>query len=130
MIGRAASRRGRAHAIPSLLAFAVLLVFGVLTPREGHGRLQPYYILRTSSDASTLQPRILFVLDSSGSMALQAQSNAALCSWGECEDSANAGTTAESRMAAARRAVHTIVDSFQDQAKFALMTFEQNDPHN
>jgi hypothetical protein len=107
----------------------ILALLAVLHPRASEARLQPYYILRTATGAATVRPRILFVLDTSGSMALRSQSTAQLCTWSECEDPAFQGTANESRIAAARRAVHNVVTNLGDDAKFALMTFEQNGAH-
>lgn len=106
------------------------LVVGV---PESSARLQPYYILRNdSADGVTLKPRILFVLDTSGSMSGKAQPGGTFdieaCAWQDCENPDNAGTDLESRMAAARRAIHEVITATGDNAKFALMTFEQNGP--
>jgi len=96
---------------------------------DSDARLHPYYVLRTSTGDTDIKPRILFVLDSSGSMGMRAQPDLELCEWDECEDPALAGTTQESRMAAARRAVNEVITATEDQAKFALMTFLQHGPH-
>lgn len=96
--------------------------------REGHARLRAYYVLRTATRVNAIEPRILFVLDTSGSMASQAQPTRAPCRWEQCEDAALAGTTAESRISAARRAIHDVIASTED-VDFAVMTIEQNGPH-
>jgi hypothetical protein len=49
------------------------------------------------------------------------------CHWSLCETALD--TPDESRISAARRVIHQIVAANQDQAKFALMTFDQNGPH-
>ena len=110
-------------------AFAVILGVSVLAPKDSQARVQPYYILRTATGADTIVPRVLFVLDTSGSMTEEAQSSAPPCTWADCEAAATQDTTDESRIAAARRAVQTVVTTLADNAKYALMTFEQNDPH-
>ncbi|MEX1362597.1 MAG: hypothetical protein AB1Z98_05685 [Nannocystaceae bacterium] len=106
------------------------LVLGV---PESSARLQPYFILRNdAADGTQLKPRVLFVLDTSGSMSARSQPGALAdlesCAWEECESPAFAGTTRESRLAAARRAINEVIETTGDNAKFALMTFEQNDP--
>ena len=74
----------------ALLAFGVI---GHVEPVEA--RLDPFYIVTGSSYASS-SPRILFLLDSSGSMAhtLEHYPNSSpknkRCLWHQCED-ANAG---------------------------------------
>jgi hypothetical protein len=117
-------------ALQIFAAFAAVLAVAVLAPKDSQARLQPYYVLRTATGADTIVPRILFVLDTSGSMSWRAQAANANCAWGNCENVATQDTTNESRLAAARRAIQTVVTTLGDDAKFAMMTFEQNDPHN
>lgn len=119
----------RFFAVQAVVVLAVLALVAILTPQRSEARLQPYYILRSATGEAAIQPRILFVLDTSGSMSLRSQAAAQNCTWGQCEDPAYFGTPNESRISSARRAVHAVVDAMQDEAKFALMTFEQNDPH-
>ncbi len=105
-----------------LCALALVSWVAMSTPSEA--RLQPYYVVDGKSFGQ-IRPRILFVLDTSGSMAFKAQAAAEQCVWSECENPEYAGTSRESRVAAARRAIRTVVEQTADQAKFAIMTFEQ-----
>jgi len=99
--------------------------------RESSARLQPYYVLRTATEDAAIKPRILFVLDTSGSMSAKSQPANAQgfleeCRWDRCENPAWAGTAEESRISAARRAISEVIAATEDDAKFALLTFEQN----
>ncbi len=99
------------------------------TVQDSNARLRPYYVLRSAAGESQIKPRILFVLDTSGSMSMRAQAALEECEWDECENPAFAGTDRESRLAAARRAVNEVILATEDNAKFALMTFLQNGAH-
>ncbi len=126
-VGRRSARRSRVVGpLVWLVLGLALLLTGV---QESSARLQPYYVLHTATEAGAIKPRILFVLDTSGSMGMRSQPVLDECRWQECENPAFAGTTSESRMAAARRAINDVITATQDDAKFALMTFEQNGPH-
>ncbi len=110
------------------------LVMGVAillsSSTDSSARLQPYYVLRNAAVQSEIQPRILFVLDTSGSMSLLARSDILeQCQFENCEAAATESTSRESRLAAARRAVREVISVTENNAKFALMTFIQNDPH-
>lgn len=112
------------------LAALALVVLGVMAVvPESQARLYPYYVIRNASKDVAVKPRILFVMDTSGSMSLSAQSGSTQCNWDACEDDANAGTVNESRIMAARRAINNVVASTADQATFSLMTFGQAVPH-
>lgn len=106
----------------ALLALALAVFLG--GPREGGAKLQPYYVVQGAS-LGQISPRILFVLDTSGSMALRASANETRCNWNECEDGAVGKT---SRIAGARQALRAVVDATGEKAKFALMTFDQRRP--
>ncbi|MCH9687044.1 MAG: hypothetical protein K0V04_36755, partial [Deltaproteobacteria bacterium] len=110
-------------------AAAVVWVAGGV-PGRSEARLRPYYVLQSATGSVTVKPRILFVLDTSGSMALRSGPNLDTCAWEECESPATEGTNLESRIAAARRAVQNVTEATSDSAKFALMTFQQNDAHS
>lgn len=111
------------------LTTLALLTVGILVfAGESNARLRPYYVVRNATGELELRPRVLFVLDTSGSMSLRAQSESVQCDWSDCESDEAAGTNRESRMAAARRAINNVVEATGDDASFALMTFEQNDP--
>lgn len=89
---------------------------------SSQARLQPYYVVKGASLAE-LRPRVLFVLDTSGSMSWKSQVAAEQCRWAQCEN----GTGVEqSRIAAARGAIRSVVSSVGDAANFGLMTFEQH----
>ena len=116
--------RRRARALSSLLAVAALvLAWGLL--RSSEARVRPYYVIQGASYGA-IQPRILFVLDTSGSMGLQANDSDTLCEWSECESTV--GTQTASRIATARAAINSVVTSVGDNASFGLMTFEQVSP--
>ncbi|MEE9386206.1 MAG: type IV pilin biogenesis protein [Nannocystaceae bacterium] len=95
-----------------------------LVTRESQARLEPYYILRGAS-FSTISPRVLLVLDTSGSMAWRADDSEVICAWNDCEDGEG---SAKSRIATARAAIQTLIETIDDQASFALMTFDQESP--
>ncbi|MCX4247507.1 VWA domain-containing protein, partial [Paraliomyxa miuraensis] len=127
------SRRGRSWlgawsgAWLGWLALTVLVVLG--SARPGEARLRPYYVLHTATEAAAVKPRILFVLDTSGSMGNQSKQGLTECAWEECENPALYGSLQESRIGAARRVIHEVVESTQNDAKFGLMTFVQNGEH-
>ncbi len=106
------------------LLMLCLLVFGLT--RDGTARVRPYYVLQGASFGQ-IEPRILFVLDTSGSMAWRATAPLSGfwgCEWAECETTEG---TSESRISAARRAMRSVIDS-SEAASFGLMTFEQPRP--
>ncbi len=106
----------------ALVAVAVVAV-GLLRPLEA--RVRPYYVVQGAS-FGTINPRVLFVLDTSGSMGLRTQATDELCDWRECESTV--GSSTASRLATARAAINSVVTSVGNSASFALMTFEQNQP--
>jgi hypothetical protein len=109
----------------ALLPVLAVLVLGLLAfGREGRARLQPYYVLSGTGTLKTA-PRVLFVVDTSGSMAWQSQETSAQCAWSECE---NGDGAAQSRIAAAREAIRNVVAATETTARFGLMTFEQYKP--
>jgi hypothetical protein len=89
-------------------------------------RLDPYYVVRGAA-FGTITPRVLFVLDTSGSMTLRATNGTLRCRWSRCEDPAYYDTDDESRISAARRAIRQVVTGASDSAQFGLMTFVQNE---
>jgi hypothetical protein len=105
------------------LALATLAIGG---SRMTEARLRPYHVINSVAH-SDVHPRILFVLDTSGSMGWASAPGDQPCHWSLCESAID--TPDESRLSAARRIIHQIVAANQDQAKFALMTFDQNGPH-
>lgn len=116
------------------LAVGLLILMAGM--QESRARLQPYYVLRTATEDAAIKPRILFVLDTSGSMGTKNQpadiatGQLQECRWDRCENSAWEGTVEESRIAAAKRAIDEVITATEDDAKFALLTFQQNDPRN
>jgi hypothetical protein len=103
------------------VALAVLvLAWGMLRPLEA--RVRPYYVVQGASFGA-IQPRILFVLDTSGSMSWRVDNSADPCLWDECETTVGQATA--SRIATARAAIRDVVGSIGDNAAFGLMTFEQ-----
>lgn len=105
---------------------ALVLVVLLAGTQESGARLEPYFVLRTATADTTLRPRILFVLDTSGSMGNQAKLGLLECQWNECENPASYGTIQESRIGLARRVIRETIVATGAQAKFALMTFDQN----
>ncbi len=113
--------RARALGLVGLVALLVALFVG---ERASEARLHPYYVIRTASYGQ-VSPRVLFVLDTSGSMSWQANDDDVVCRWDECEAAATAGTELESRISSARRAIKNVVAATSDRAEYALMTFDQ-----
>ena len=110
------------------LQLAGTVGIGMLTTiavtRSSNAELDPYYVLRGLSFGTT-KPRVLFVLDTSGSMGWRARAGDELCRFNQCED----GTGDQlSRIAAARRSIDQVIASTQAGADFALMTFKQLRP--
>jgi hypothetical protein len=87
-------------------------------------QLDPYYVIRGVSPGK-MRPRVLFVLDTSGSMSWLQQSSPAPCRMADCEGTS---ATTSSRIAAARQAIRKVIDQTQDVADFSLMTFKQLPP--
>lgn len=105
---------------------AILLVLGVFGYQsESQARLDPFYIVHGQS-FGTVTPRVLFVLDTSGSMAFEQPFPDRLCRWYNCENE-NAGSY-RSRMFAARRVMSKVVEANEGAADFALMTFGMAQP--
>lgn len=92
---------------------------------SSEARLDAYYVVRGAA-FGTVSPRVLFVLDTSGSMSRRANADADRCRWSRCESPDFYDTTEESRLSAARRAIRTVVDGAGESAQFSLMTFVQN----
>lgn len=109
-----------------------LLVLAVFAgSAETHARLQPYYLLRGTA-AGQINPRVLFALDTSGSMIWRPsasncpysqvnRSRECDCLWNECEDTADPIRT--SRIASARAAIRSVVAATDGAVDFGLMTF-------
>jgi hypothetical protein len=90
---------------------------------ESQARLDPYYVLRGLSNGD-VRPRVLFVVDTSGSMSWRANAFDQQCNWGDCETQTD---TRESRISAARRVINQVISDTGETASFALMTFDQYD---
>ena len=118
------------RALPQRLArlgtWLPVVVVGVWLSLHGgaHARLQPYYVL-SGIGAQEIKPRVLFVLDTSGSMSWRSQSSSEQCAWNSCEA---AGGASQSRISTARRAIRQVVESGSGAASFGLMTFGQMRP--
>jgi len=100
------------------------LVVWMGSAQQTQARLDPYYVLRGLGNGD-VRPRILFVVDTSGSMSWRAQEANQQCDWGDCETRTD---TRESRISAARRVINHVISETGDTASFALMTFDQYDP--
>lgn len=92
---------------------------------SSQARLDPYYVVRGAA-FGTVSPRVLFVLDTSGSMSRRASAGGGRCRWSRCESPDFYDTSEESRISAARRAIRTVVDGAGESADFSLMSFVQN----
>ena len=101
-----------------LLAAVVLLVglFGLA--RDSEARLDPFYIVRGQSYGE-LAPRILFVVDTSGSMSFEQPWPDTRCTWEECESQG----PGRSRIHVAREVIQSLVAEGEGTASFSLMTF-------
>ncbi|MBX7083096.1 MAG: type IV pilin biogenesis protein [Nannocystaceae bacterium] len=117
------SRLARAWGRLAVLATVAFVGLCLLRPTEA--RVRPYYVAQGSSFGQ-IRPRVLFVLDTSGSMGLKSNADDDLCVWSECESMV--GTENASRIATARAAINSVVTSVGNAASFALMTFEQRPP--
>jgi len=90
---------------------------------SSQARLDPYFIVR--GDAfGTITPRVLFVLDTSGSMNRTAANTR--CRWSRCENPDYYGTADESRISVVRRSVREVVEGAGEAAQFGFMTFVQD----
>ncbi|PRQ03339.1 hypothetical protein ENSA5_16930 [Enhygromyxa salina] len=114
------------------LAGIALLMFGIVGHADkANARLDPFYIVHGASYGA-ISPRILFVLDNSGSMAMDetyvplATYPNTKCWWHNCENSA-AGVF-QSRVHAARSVIKELAEANAGQAEFALMTFGTANP--
>ncbi len=123
---REAMARCARQSLGILRAMAALcVVLGFLyTPSETNARLHAYFVLQTNNSGSS-SPRIVFVLDTSGSMAVRADDTYTRCTWNECED---ADDYRQSRISAARKAINAVVQQYDGKARFSLMTFGREDP--
>ncbi|MBK6917547.1 MAG: type IV pilin biogenesis protein [Deltaproteobacteria bacterium] len=108
-----------------LLVAGVVFVLGFALLGPTQARVRPYYVAQGSSFGA-VKPRVLFVLDTSGSMGLKANADDDLCEWGECESTV--GSETASRIATARASINAVVSSVGNAGSFALMTFEQRGP--
>lgn len=109
------------HGLGMMLLSVLIMVGGA---DDTHARLDPYYVLR-GLGSGDVRPRVLFVVDTSGSMSWRAQEANAQCNWGDCETQTD---TRESRISAARRVINGVISETADTASFSLMTFDQYDP--
>jgi hypothetical protein len=132
-----ASRTRTVHPLGRLLGWAGfgLLVAMLWLGQSGssQARLDPYFVVR--GDAfGTITPRVLFVLDTSGSMNRRADAAGGRCRWSQCENPAYYESDVAddnsrvSRLYAARRAIQEVVSSTSETAEFGFMTFVQNAP--
>lgn len=108
----------------NLIGFVALIIGSVVLPQSGTARLDPYYIVRGEHFIG-IRPRVLFVLDTSGSMAWQTSSSDVGCDWSGCETD---DTDRQSRIYAARKAVNDVVAATSERASYSLMTFDHLAP--
>lgn len=115
---------GRKSLLVARLLGVALLLLGLFShARTSEARLDPFYIVHGQSYGKIV-PRVLFVVDTSGSMAFRQPWPDSLCSWLDCE-SENAN---QSRINAARRVINTVVSEAGEAATFGLMTFGMAQP--
>jgi hypothetical protein len=114
------NRVGLMARLLGLLALVAALFLGSV---EGQARLDPYYFLR-NRNLSKITPRILFAVDTSGSMIWEIGIRAN-CDFHMCEST---DPTRQSRIAAARSAINHVVTTTTSDAGFALMTFDHLPP--
>jgi hypothetical protein len=107
-----------------LIGLLGLLVYVLFAGQDSQARLDPYYVLRALGSGD-VRPRILFVVDTSGSMSWRANQWNQQCDWDDCETQTD---TRESRISAARRIINNVISKSGETASFALMTFDQHDP--
>ena len=116
--GSCPSAPARRRAARLWRAFAGLVILlGLLhVPRPSNARLHAYFVLQSNNTGSS-SPRIVFVLDSSGSMAVRADDTYTRCTWSECED---ADDYRQSRISAARKAINAVVTHQNRRARVRL----------
>ncbi|PRQ09949.1 type IV pilin biogenesis protein [Enhygromyxa salina] len=103
----------------SAALFVMFVVVGLLAqPRASEARLDPFYIV-TGQSFGTVTPRVLFVLDTSGSMGFEQPWPDQKCTWDGCESDG----PGESRVHAARKVINEVVAHAGDSADFAMMSF-------
>lgn len=105
-------------------AFAVLAIGLFMGAAKTEAKLDPYYVLR-GQNLAEFRPRILFVVDTSGSMTWRPSLPNTLCTWTSCEQE---NPALAGRIHGARRAINTVVDASKDQADYSLMTFGHATP--
>ena len=106
------------------LAACALLLIGMMSQaRESQARLDPFYIVKGQSYGSIV-PRVLFVLDTSGSMGFEVPWPDRKCEWDECEREGDG----QSRMFTARKVINEVVEHAGESATFGLMTFGMAKP--
>ncbi|EDM75360.1 type IV pilin biogenesis protein, putative [Plesiocystis pacifica SIR-1] len=109
-----------------LLGLAILALGLLARPGETEAKLDPFYIVHGKSFGQ-VPPRVLFVLDNSGSMAMDdtylpnATYPNTKCWWDNCENE-NAGFL-QSRIHAARKVIQLLIEDNAGAAEFGLMTF-------
>lgn len=116
--------QGRGRKLRIAMVGLALLLVSLLAEGTSQARLHPYYVLKGVSFGQQ-KPRILFVLDTSGSMTWRAKKGSELCDWDECEGGSG---TDQSKIHAARTAIRNVVLETQGVANFGLMTFDQRRP--
>jgi len=115
----------RRRSISILRWFPLAVIAAWLCAHGGaQAKLRPYYVLH-GIGAPEIKPRLLFVLDTSGSMSWRSKSTGEQCAWNQCEAT---GTSTQSRISTARRAIRSVVESAGGVASFSLMTFGQARP--
>ena len=111
-------RRRRCRRWLQVLGCIALLLALLLESRESAARLDPFYIVNHHSQGRVV-PRVLFVLDTSGSMGFEQPWPDTKCTWSACESDG----PGQSRVHAARDVINDVVEHAGESAQFGLMTF-------
>lgn len=108
-----------------VLSVAAAIACAVIFPEQPGARMQPYYVVRADAGAAVGIPRIMFILDTSNSMAAQTNAAGQTCAWSECETATDGS---QSRVKAARDAIRAVAIEAKNAADFGLMTFDSLPP--
>lgn len=125
MTAKGTNLRLRARLRHFSIAASLLTAGGILTHSAStDARMRAYHFVGGLATGKT-SPKVLFVLDTSGSMAFKTEVRAGECDFEHCEDFNHPKA---SRMSIARDVIQSVVSQSSDNADFALMTFSRRFP--